>query len=155
MVQLPPLQADEERKIRIKTRLSCLALIARNGGSQTPDLWLKGSRNIHRDHNELYEVTQLINSMYCILVVPEEVFGVKKSGKKLTEFSTKEKRLKKYSSYHELVKIIDEIKGQNRLKYGETNSYNEKSPVCCVLYNMRNALFHDNIGFLPITSDRG
>lgn len=52
----------------------------------------------HEDN--LYEVTQLINSMYCLLVVPEEIFGIRRQDNPdsefalKTKFSTREKNLK-------------------------------------------------------------
>ena len=55
----------------------------------------------HEDN--LYEVTQLINSMYCLLVVPEEIFGIRRQDNPdsefalKTKFSTREKNIKKYN----------------------------------------------------------
>ncbi len=100
----------------------------------------------------LNEVTELINSMYCLVVVPEEIFGVKRGGDFNSIFSSKEKNLKKYSSYHDINNFIDEMKIKNRIKYKTIDEYTEYSPVTCLLYNMRNALCHDNIGFLPVDS---
>ncbi len=104
----------------------------------------------------LFEVTQLINSMYCLIVVPEEVFGYKSPyADERSVFETREKNLKKYESYHEIVALINELEQQNRIKYKSIDEYVQKSPVSCMLYHMRNALCHENVGFLPITSSDG
>lgn len=105
----------------------------------------------------LYEVTQLINSLYCLIVVPEEIFGNKPvAGKPIlnTEFASYEKRLKKYSPYHELAELISKLGEKNRIKYASIDEYSADSPVSCFLYHMRNALCHDGIGFLPITNEK-
>lgn len=103
----------------------------------------------------LFEVTQLINSMYCLIVVPEEVFGYKPNGRENSKFSFREKNLKKYDSYHDILSLIKELEKQNRIKYAVIDEYVQEAPVTCLLYNMRNALCHENIGFLPITSGEG
>ena len=67
----------------------------------------------HEDN--LYEVTQLINSMYCLLVVPEEIFGIRRQDNPdsefalKTKFSTREKNLKKYAGYWEIVKLLETL----------------------------------------------
>jgi hypothetical protein len=103
----------------------------------------------------LFEVTQLINSMYCLIVVPEEVFGYKPDGRSNSQFSSREKNLKKYDSYRDILSLIKELEEQNRIKYPVIDDYVQEAPVTCLLYNMRNALCHENIGFLPITSGQG
>lgn len=115
---------------------------------------------------KLYEVTQLINSMYSLLVVPEEIFGIRQqSNKQLetdkalkTEFSTREAQLKEYDEYNNILNLIEELKSQHRLFYEEdkdTINYKTNYPVCSFLYNLRNSLCHDGIGFLPLQIDYG
>ena len=95
----------------------------------------------HEDN--LYEVTQLINSMYCLLVVPEEIFGIRRQDNPdsefalKTKFSTREKNLKKYAGYWEIVKLLDELKTQNRVRNVEIGAFEEECPVCSFLYNLR------------------
>lgn len=111
----------------------------------------------HEDN--LYEVTQLINSMYCLLVVPEEIFGIRRQDNPdsefalKTKFSTREKNLKKYAGYWEIVKLLDELKTQNRVRNVEIGAFEEECPVCSFLYNLRNSLCHEGIGFLPFQID--
>ena len=84
----------------------------------------------HEDN--LYEVTQLINSMYCLLVVPEEIFGIRRQDNPdsefalKTKFSTREKNLKKYAGYWEIVKLLDELKTQNRVRNVEIGAFEEE-----------------------------
>ena len=111
-------------------------------------------KETHKE-NKLYEVTQLINSMYALLVVPEEIFGYKRGDFNHTEFETKENNLKKYPPYHEIAAMIGDLLKKNRLKYLTMENYNQNSPVSCLLYNMRNVLCHDDIGFFTNNYARG
>ena len=62
---------------------------------------LTSAKKRNESEDSLYEVTQLINSMFSLIVVPEEVFGIKNWHDKesteynKTEFSVRERRLKK------------------------------------------------------------
>ena len=114
-----------------------------------------------KESQELYEVTQLINSMYCMVVVPNEVFGIKhvknvddESALK-TRFGAREKNLKKHAPYHELLGIIKELLDDHRMKYLTQDHFTQDSPVCAFIYSLRNALCHDGIGFFPISTDEG
>lgn len=108
---------------------------------------------------KLFEVTQLINSMYCLLVVPEEIFGIRRQqdpssvNAMKTEYSTREKNLKKYDEYREIKALLEELKDQNRIYYRNEGTYEKEYPVCSLLYNLRNSLCHDGIGFLPFQTD--
>ena len=97
----------------------------------------------------LNEVTQLINSMFCLLILPQETFG-----KKAQDFPKQEKNLKKYEAYHKILDFINKIEKENRIKYASVDAYVQDSPVCSLMSNMRNALCHSNVGFLPITNDK-
>lgn len=109
----------------------------------------------------LYEVIQLINSMYCMLVVPEEIFGIrhlsemKKEDALKTQFSTREKNLAKYPVYHEIKNMLVNLRENNRMKYITIDEYTEDYPVCAFINSIRNALCHDGVGFLPIQTDFG
>ena len=106
----------------------------------------------------LSEVTQLINTMYCTLVVPEEIFVFKPKDlededKRLRHpFGVREKRMKSYEEYQELLKFINMMKEQNRIKFLSEDRFVQESPVSCLLYNIRNSLCHEGVGFLPIVS---
>ena len=43
----------------------------------------------------------------------------------------------------------------NCIKYSSIGEYETDSPVSSFIYNLRNALCHDGIGFLPINSSVG
>lgn len=109
--------------------------------------------------DNLYEVTQLINSMYCLLVVPEEIFGMRRQDNidspsaLKTQFGIREKNLKNNDSYREIKKLLDELKTQNRVRNIEIGAFEEECPVCSFLYNLRNSLCHEGIGFLPFQID--
>ena len=63
------------------------------------------------------------------------------------------KNLKKYAGYWEIVKLLDELKTQNRVRNVEIGAFEEECPVCSFLYNLRNSLCHEGIGFLPFQID--
>lgn len=103
---------------------------------------------------KLYEVTQLINSMYSLLVIPEEIFGVKASGDKNTEFAEQDESICGYESYRRIKGEIVLLRLKGRL-FTKQKRYARTMPVCSFLYNLRNALCHDGIGFYPIQTDFG
>ena len=107
------------------------------------------------EEDKLFEVTQLINSLYCLLIVPQGIFGHKRNGReKNTIFTTKEKYLRsKHDEYSEIKALIDLLEKQNRLMYAEKNDFVENCPVSSFIYNIRNALCHDGIGFMPISEN--
>lgn len=100
----------------------------------------------------LYEVTQLINSMYFLLVVPEEIFGVKASMCGNTEFAENDKELCSFDAYTQILGEIMLLRSRGRL-YTPRTEYTRDMPVCSFLYHLRNALCHDGLGFLPIQTD--
>ena len=111
------------------------------------------------DQDKLFEVTQLINSMYCLLVVPEEIFGIRRqddptsSNALKTKFSTRENNLKKYKEYHSVYSLLENLKKQNRIFYSSIGAFESDYPICSFLYNLRNSLCHEGIGFLPFQTD--
>lgn len=121
--------------------------------------------DVDQNNPKLYEVTQLINSMYSLLVIPEEIFGIRRinprSGNQesddalKTEFSTREKRLKKHDAYRNITVLLDKLKAENRLYYSSVTAYEQDYPVCAFINSLRNALCHDGIGFIPFQTDFG
>ena len=106
------------------------------------------------EDDKLFEVTQLINSMYCMIVVPEEIFGTKRGERNIPKFGTKEKNLKKYhDEYKSVIDILEKLRRLNRLKYVTVDEYVQYSPVSAFINSLRNALCHDGIGFLPIQTE--
>ena len=106
-------------------------------------------------NRSVYEVTQLINSMYCMLVVPQQVFGMYTKDV-MPELQRKETNLKNKSTedYNKLLDIVEELNNQGRIYYNEwQKEKKEKSPVCTLIYSLRNALCHNGVGFMPVDSN--
>lgn len=103
---------------------------------------LTSAKKRNESEDSLYEVTQLINSMFSLIVVPEEVFGIKNWHDKesteynKTEFSVRERRLKKYDEYWIVKKDIENLIEAKRLKYTVIEPYNQESPVCSFINSM-------------------
>ena len=121
---------------------------------------LTSAKKRNESEDSLYEVTQLINSMFSLIIVPEEVFGIKNWHDKesteynKTEFSVRERRLKKYDEYWIVKKDIENLIEAKRLKYTVIEPYNQESPVCSFINSIRNAMCHDGVGFLPVQTEK-
>lgn len=91
-----------------------------------------------------YEVTQLINSLFGLLIVPNEKYKYRKSGKGVAE-----NYLKNMSEYDEILEIIQELKKSGKYY----NSYKKKGhEVSDFINHMRNSLAHSGekgLHFLP------
>lgn len=99
---------------------------------------------------ESYEVTQLINSLFGLLIVPNEKYKYRKNGK-----GAKENTLKRTESYKEIEQFIERKKGEGCLY----NDYDEQDQhkVSDFIRHMRNSLSHSGNGglhFLPIQENK-
>ena len=98
------------------------------------------------NQTEVYEVTQLVNSLFGLLIIPYEKF--KYGG----TYQTKEEDLRNAApiDYMRLNNKIEELKKDNRLV--STYSSDERYPVGNFIGHLRNALAHsgeEGLQFLP------
>ena len=95
------------------------------------------------DESQRYEVTQLINSLFGLLIVPNEKYKYKRNGQGVTE-----SYLQKTEEYEEILEIINELKSKKR----HFSSYKDDYEVSDFIRHMRNSLAHSGnqgIHFLP------
>lgn len=98
---------------------------------------------ISENPNSRYEVTQLINSLFGLLIVPNEKYKYRKNGQGL-----KENMLKKTTEYNSILQTINTLKNTQKLY----NNYNEAHEVSAFIKHLRNSLAHsgnEGIHFLP------
>ena len=105
------------------------------------------------ENEKMYEVTQLINSLYFLIVVPEELFGINANSKDNTKFSVNEIKIKQLDKYPEIYKEINNLAQKKRIYYNPKCRFLKDSPVITFFAELRNALCHDGLGFLPIQTD--
>lgn len=95
------------------------------------------------DPSQRYEVTQLINSLFGLLIVPNEKYKYRKNGQGVKEFY-----LKKAEGYKDITAIICDLKEDGRLY----SSYDDNHEVSDFIRHMRNSLAHSGnqgLHFLP------
>lgn len=103
--------------------------------------------------NGPYEVTQLINSLYCFFVVPCECFMDVSS----PEFSIDESTLE--SKEYEI--LVDKLSNYSK-ETDPTKSYIrirdlkdfKEHPMMRFVKSMRNAISHEGFGFLPVSESK-
>lgn len=105
---------------------------------------------------DTYEVTQLINSLFGLLVVPQEIF--KDDMWKLNENANENNGIsnnsegdyKKGEDYTALSKIVADLAENKCLQTTYTNYYD---PVISFIWHLRNALSHSGTGlhFTPVS----
>lgn len=91
-----------------------------------------------------YEVTQLINSLFGLLIVPNEKYKYRKNGQ-----GVRENVLKNTPAYKEIIDLIQDVKNDNRYY----NSYDDRFEVSDFIRHMRNSLAHSGnkgLHFLPL-----
>lgn len=105
-----------------------------------------------KDVHDRKEVTQLINSLLGLLVVPSERY--KEDSK---EKEKEENTLKRRSPemYRNIKKLINQLEGEKKLysDYGFTKKY----PVCDFIHHLRNAVCHSGnktLIFTPIEENK-
>ena len=104
------------------------------------------SKILHRyeeDESQRYEVTQLINSLFGLLIVPNEKYKYKKNGQ-----GKKEYYLKRTEAYTAIADMICDVREDKRFY----SSYDDKYEVSDFIRHMRNSLAHSGnqgLHFLP------
>ncbi len=108
--------------------------------------WEKGTLDLIRDpHYKTYEVTQLLLSMYGMLIIPYEKYKkTTKPGKDLPQ------TLKQTCYYDSLKRKTKELKTAGR--YRNTYSNTNDESVYQFIRHLRNAVSHEGIHFLPLAS---
>ena len=104
---------------------------------------MKILQRYEEDESQRYEVTQLINSLFGLLIVPNEKYKYKRNRNGVTE-----RYLQTTDEYEEILEIINELKSKNKYY----NSYNDYHEVSDFIRHMRNSLAHSGnqgIHFLP------
>lgn len=92
-----------------------------------------------------HEVTQLINSLFGLLIVPYEKYKYNPNNND----SMSERDLKKTAEYYKIAELIFKLEKRHRLY----NDYNDRYLVSCFIRHLRNALAHsgsEGIQFMPI-----
>lgn len=94
-----------------------------------------------------YEVTQLINSLFGLIIVPNEKYKFKRN-----EEITKEETLEIISEdeYNNILEFIEEIKDSGKYY----NTYEDKYPVSDFIKHLRNSLAHSGehgLHFVPLS----
>ena len=105
---------------------------------------------------ETYEVTQLINSLFGLLVVPQEIFKDdmwelnEKANEDNENLNNSEDDYKKGEDYVALSKIVADLAEKKCLQTTYTNYYD---PVISFMWHLRNALSHSGTGlhFTPVS----
>jgi hypothetical protein len=105
--------------------------------------------NLKAKKQEVFEVTQLINSLFGLLILPFEKFRYKSS----KEDCATEKNLKfnASSEYEEIEKLMKQLKEEQRL-VSTYNSRENDFPVSSFVKHLRNAIAHSGetgLQFLP------
>ena len=98
--------------------------------------------------NKHHEVTQLINSLFGMIIVPYEKYKFDTSDQDGIN-SIGENDLKKTQEYYKIAKIIIDLEKRNKLY----NSYNDHYLVSSFIKHLRNSLAHsgdDGMHFTPV-----
>lgn len=108
--------------------------------------WENGTLDLIRDpHYKTYEVTQLLLSMYGMLIIPYEKY--KKNSESKDDLPQALTRTANYASIKQKIKEI-KLAGRYRNTY---NNANDES-VYQFIRHLRNAVSHEGIHFLPLMS---
>lgn len=105
---------------------------------------------------DTYEVTQLINSLFGLLVVPQEIFKEdmwelnEKANENNVNSNNSEYDYKKGEDYTALSKIVADLAKNKCLQTTYSNYYD---PVISFIWHLRNALSHSGTGlhFTPVS----
>ena len=114
------------------------------------DRTLKNYVNYHGE----YEVTQLINSMLGLIIVPYELYSFHGH----TNQNIEEDILSRTSYYESVRNIIIRLMGQGRIRYDKYQSTHDYMPkVTPLLMRLRNCLAHpgNGIRFYPVAEGAG
>jgi len=105
------------------------------------------SKELHNDEEiKIFEVTQLINSLFGLFIVPRERYKFRKGQSETTEKSLK----KTGEPYYAIKSLIDKVNNENRYYC----NFIEEPPVSGFLTHMRNALAHsgdEGLHFTPMS----
>ncbi len=108
--------------------------------------WEKGTLDLIRDpHYKTYEVTQLLLSMYGMLIIPYEKYKKDTASK-----DDLPQALMETYNYAFLKQKIKKLKLEGR--YRNTYNGSNDESVYQFIRHLRNAVSHEGIHFLPLTS---
>lgn len=108
--------------------------------------WENGTLDLIRNpHYKTYEVTQLLLSMYGMLIIPYEKY--KKTSESRDELPQALQRTANYASIKQKIRELKRV-GRYRNTY---KKFNDES-VYQFIRHLRNAVSHEGIHFLPLTS---
>ena len=102
--------------------------------------------------SKVYEITQLINSLFGLLIVPNEYYRLK-----MNKRNDEADILSDKDGYSKIVSIINEAKKENRLRTTYEKDKNQEYQVRNFLTHLRNALAHSGNGrlvFWPCDEDK-
>ena len=105
---------------------------------------------------DVYEVTQLINSLFGVLIMPlESIKAINKGkfGKSIAQKANKDMRQANSRAFEQVSKIISELKNNGKIFNSYIDDYEEGVEEAYFIYRLRNSLAHsgnEGLRFYPI-----